>query len=41
VRKVTRTIVRAFARGPVGDRHPARDNVARFDLPPVNTVPAS
>jgi hypothetical protein len=41
VRKVTRTIVREFARGPVGDRHPARDNVARFALPTVNTVPAS
>jgi hypothetical protein len=41
VRTVTRTLVTEFARGPVGDRHPARDNVARFDLPAVNEVPAS
>ena len=41
VRTVTRTIVREFARGPVSERHPARDNVDRFHLPTVNTVPAS
>lgn len=41
VRRVTRTIIGEFAEGPVGERHPARDNVARFDLPSVNTVPAS
>ena len=41
VRHVTRTIVEEFARGPVGLRHPAHDNVARFDLPVLNEVPAS
>jgi hypothetical protein len=40
-RTVTGTLVTAFARGPVGRRHPARDNVDAFDLSPVNTVPAS
>ena len=40
-RTVTSTLVTEFARGPVGERHPARDNVAQFDLSPVNTVPAS
>ncbi|WP_210502616.1 N,N-dimethylformamidase beta subunit family domain-containing protein [Nocardioides xinjiangensis] len=40
-RTVTHTLVREFARGPVGRRHPARDNVDAFDLPAVNTVPAS
>jgi hypothetical protein len=33
--------VRAFAAGPVGERHPARDNVADYDLAAVNSVPAS
>ena len=41
VRQVTRTIVTEFARGPVGDRFPARDNVDRFDLPTENSVDAS
>jgi hypothetical protein len=41
VRTVTTTLVTGFARGPVGDRHPARDNVADFPLPAVNTVSAS
>jgi hypothetical protein len=41
VQRVTRTIVTEFARGPVGERHPARDNVDRFPLPVVNEVPAS
>ena len=41
VRLVTRTVIEQFARGPLGRRFPARDNVDRFDLPPVNTVPAS
>jgi hypothetical protein len=41
VRTVTGTLVQEFARGPVGARHPARDNVAQFDLSTVNTVPAS
>ncbi|NYE35077.1 hypothetical protein F4692_000181 [Nocardioides cavernae] len=40
-RTVTTTVVEGFGRGPVGRRHPARDNVADFDLSPVNTVPAS
>ncbi|MGH3506652.1 MAG: N,N-dimethylformamidase beta subunit family domain-containing protein, partial [Nocardioidaceae bacterium] len=41
VRAVTRNVIRVFAKGPVGDRFPAHDNVARFDLPRVNEVPAS
>ena len=41
VRTVTGTLLREFARGPVGERHPARDNVEQFGLSPVNTVPAS
>ena len=41
VRIVTGTLLREFARGPVGERHPARDNVEQFDLSLVNTVPAS
>ena len=41
VRKVTRTLVAEFARGPVGERHPVHDNVDRLDLPPENTVEAS
>ena len=40
-RTVTGTLVAEFARGPVGRRHPAHDNVADFDLSIVNTVPAS
>jgi len=40
-RTVTGTILTEFARGPVGARFPARDNVDAFDLSPVNTVPAS
>ena len=41
VRRVTATVLREFARGPAGRRHPAHDNVARFDLPADNQVPAS
>ena len=41
VRTVTGTLLREFARGPVGERRPARDNVEQFGLSPVNTVPAS
>lgn len=41
VGRVTDNLVRRFAAGPVGTRHPARDNVAAFDLPTTNTVPAS
>jgi hypothetical protein len=40
-RQVTRTVLRTFAAGPAGRKHPARDNVADFDLPDVNLVPAS
>jgi hypothetical protein len=40
-RTVTGTLVAEFARGPVGGRIPARDNVDAFDLSPVNTVAAS
>jgi hypothetical protein len=41
VSTVTANLVREFARGPVGRRHPARDNVAAFELPVDNFVPAS
>jgi hypothetical protein len=41
VGRVTGTVLREFARGPAGRRHPAHDNVARFDLSPQNLVPAS
>jgi len=40
-RKVTANLLREFARGPVGDRHPARHNVDDFDLPLLNGVSAS
>ena len=39
--RVTANVIRAFARGPVGLRHPATDNVADFDLPLLNGVSAS
>jgi hypothetical protein len=41
VRRVTATVLRDFARGPAGRRHPAHDNVRAFDLPTTNQVPAS
>lgn len=41
VNRVTANVLRAFAAGPVGRRHPARDNVGRFHLPTQNLVPAS
>ena len=41
VRRVTTNLLRAMSRGPVGRRYPAHDNVARFDLPKQNHVPAS
>jgi hypothetical protein len=41
VAQVTANVLRGFARGPVGERHPARPNVDRFDLSPVNHVSAS
>jgi len=41
VNQVTSTVLREFAQGPVAGRHPARDNVARFNLPAQNQVPAS
>jgi hypothetical protein len=41
VRRVTDNVLREFAEGEVGRRHPAHDNVDLFDLPPMNQVPAS
>jgi hypothetical protein len=41
VRQVTATVLREFARGSAGWRHPALDNVDRFHLPETNQVPAS
>ncbi|HWM73982.1 MAG TPA: N,N-dimethylformamidase beta subunit family domain-containing protein [Nocardioides sp.] len=41
VRVVTGNLLRGFAKGPVGERHPARDNVEDFDLPAANLVSAS
>ncbi len=41
VRRVTHNILEQFAKGPVGNRLPAHDNVAHFPLPKVNQVPAS
>jgi hypothetical protein len=41
VRIVTGNLLRAFATGPVGARHPAHDNLRRFDLPLTNSVSAS
>jgi hypothetical protein len=41
VRRVTATVLRDFARGPAGRRHPAHDNVRSFDLPATNQVPAT
>jgi hypothetical protein len=41
VSTVTQNVVREFSKGPVGIRYPARDNVAGFDLPSTNQVPAS
>lgn len=40
-RRVTANLLRGFAAGPVGVRHPAEDNIAEFDLPLVNGVTAS
>ncbi len=41
VNRVTANVLRAFARGPAGRRHPAHDNVSRFSLSKQNLVPAS
>lgn len=41
VHVVTGNLLTAFAAGPVGTRHPARDNLADFDLPLANSVSAS
>ena len=38
---VTDNLLREYAAGPVGSRHPARDNVSEFDLPEISTVSAS
>ena len=39
-RRVTRTVLRAFARGPVATTYPARDNLAHYALPTTHNVPA-
>jgi hypothetical protein len=41
VRKVTDTLLRAYAAGPVGRTEPARDTVSQYPLPDVNSVEAS
>ncbi|RYU13043.1 N,N-dimethylformamidase beta subunit family domain-containing protein [Nocardioides iriomotensis] len=41
VRQVTVNVLREFARGPSGVRHPAADNLRRFALSSRNVVPAS
>ena len=41
VRRVTGNLIREFAKGPAGLRHPAKDNVDAFDLASTNTVDAS
>jgi len=41
VEQVTENVVREFGRARAGARHPAHDNVASYDLPRVNAVPAS
>ena len=41
VRRVTDNLLRAYAAGPVGRDHPARDTVTGYDLPAVNSVDAS
>jgi hypothetical protein len=38
---VTDNVLREFATGPIGVRHPARDNLEEFDLPVANLVSAS
>jgi hypothetical protein len=41
VRTVTRNLLRAYAAGRAGLKHPARDTVTRYHLPDVNSVEAS
>jgi hypothetical protein len=41
VNRVTANVLRDFALGPAGLRHPAHDNVSQFRLPKQNLVPAS
>jgi hypothetical protein len=41
VQNVTANLLRAYAEGPVGTTHPARDTVTRYHLPDVNSVDAS
>ena len=41
VRQVMVNVLREFARGPVGRRYPARDNITDYPLPRTNQVPAS
>ena len=41
VGRVTDNLLREFAKGPVGERRPARENVHDFDLSTINSVSAS
>jgi hypothetical protein len=41
VRAVTQNVLRTYAAGPAGVKHPARDTVGRYHLPDVNSVAAS
>jgi hypothetical protein len=41
VRQVMTNVLREFARGPVGRKYPARDNITDYPLPRTNQVPAS
>ncbi|MGZ4749015.1 MAG: N,N-dimethylformamidase beta subunit family domain-containing protein [Oryzihumus sp.] len=41
VRRVLDNVLRAFAIGPAGRRHPAHDNLARLRLPTAHRVPTS
>jgi hypothetical protein len=38
-RRVMTNVLRAFAAGPAGRRHPAHENVGRFGLSPVDSIP--
>jgi hypothetical protein len=41
VQTVTGNVLREFATGPVGRKHPAKENLDDFDLPVLNSVSAS
>lgn len=38
-RRMMTNVLTAFARGPAGRSHPAHENVGRFHLPPVDSIP--